>query len=412
MKKWLAGMKKEMVLYFIIISVVALGLGLSDSVFGNYFKDAYQVDAQTRGFIEFPRELPGILGMFIIAALSMLGDIRLAVLAQVLSFVGLLVLGLFTPPFAVMLIFLFINSLGMHLFMPLADGIGLGIIDDKDAVGKRMGQYNGVRTAFGMLSAIIVFVGFRTGFFSFTSPVKWIFLIGALLLLAAALLLLSMHRKTGQKEIYARKITFLFRKEYKLYYMLATMHGAQKQIMYVYAPWVLIELLGQGADTMALLAIVGSFIGIFFMPFVGRCIDRFGVRKMLFTEALSFIIIYITYGFLSGGIYSGSFATTGFGAGIVIAVFIIDRMSTQLGMVKVLYLNSIAVDKADVTRTLSTGISLDHIVSITCASLGGMVWKSMGPQYVFFIAAGLSLVNLVVAYLVKPSVEKKDIEIT
>lgn len=413
MQKVVKGMSKPMVIFFILIAVIAIGLGLSDSVLANYFKDAYNVDSATRGFIEFPRELPGIIGMFIIAALSMLGDLRISLIAQGLSIIGLLALGLFTPPFAIMLVFLFINSMGMHLFMPLADGIGLSIIEDKKAVGRRMGQYSAVRTACGMVAGLLVFVGFRTGFFSFKTQIKWIFLLAAAMFLIGLGLLITLQRSIGKKKVVPQKMRLLFRKEYTSYYILAMMNGAQKQIMYVYAPWVLIELLSKGADTMSLLSVVGSFIGIFFLPIVGRCIDRFGVKKMLLADALSFIIIYLLYGFFSGGIHSGYFPVAGWAGAVVIGIFILDKMSMQMGMIRTVYLNSIALDQSEVTRTLSTGVALDHVVSITCAFLGGLTWLYWGPQYVFYTAAILSLVNLIVALRMKEQskIQKQEVSV-
>jgi len=62
-----------------------------------------------------------------------------------------------------------------------------------------------------------------------------------------------------------------------------------------------------------------------------------------------------------------------------------------------LYLRSIALDKSEISPTLSTGMSIDHAISIICAFLGGLVWETWGPQYVFFLAAVLSLGNVVVA---------------
>ena len=77
-------------------------------------------------------------------------------------------------------------------------------------------------------------------------------------------------------------------------------------------------------------------------------------------------------------------------------IFVLDRMSTQMGLVR-----TIAVKSSDITPTLSFGLSLDHVVTIICAALGGIIWGSWGPQYIFFLAASLSLVNLYVAFKVE-----------
>jgi predicted MFS family arabinose efflux permease len=46
---------------------------------------------------------------------------------------------------------------------------------------------------------------------------------------------------------------------------------------------------------------------------------------------------------------------------------------------------------------------MDHVVSITCAYIGGLVWFDFGPQYVFFAAALISVLNVVVAIMIKPA---------
>lgn len=388
--------KKEVRVYFLILALTALGLGLSDGVFSNYFKEAYNVNAFQRGLIEFPRELPGIISIIVISLLTFLGDIRIAIIAQLLSAIGLLFLGFLTPPFAVMCIFLFINSMGMHLFFPLSDGIGMSLIKDEE-VGKKMGRYKGVSTAFSMLASVAVFIGFRTGFFSLTAPVKIIFLIAAVIFVVVFILLIYMNSivKVPIKE--ERKLKFTFRKEYKYYYILAIMTGVQKQIMAVYGPWVLIDLLSKKADTIAILGIIGSFIGIFFIPALGRWLDRYGIRKMLYVDAISFIVVYIAYGFLASGFSTGILSKVGIPVILTFVLIILDRMSMQMSMIKTIYLRSIAVDQSEITSTLSFGMSMDHIVSIICAYIGGIIWTSFGPQYIFFFAAAASLVNLAVA---------------
>lgn len=418
----------ELKRYLAAIALTALALGFSNDVISNYFKDAYNVTPYQRGLIEFPRETPGVLCYLVITALSGLGDLRVAIIAQALSLVGIGALGLASPGFTVMLAFVFVNSMGMHLFMPLQDSIGMSLVR-KGKLGTMVGKFKGVSTAFQMAAAVAVFLGFRGGVFSFTSGIKWIFLASAFLLGAVLVLLISLERGTrrgwekkdaslppesaagsaatapgaagsasGPKKRGARLV---LRKEYRLYYTLAIMFGVQKQIMMVYGPWVIIDLLGKKADTMALLGITGSFLGIFFIPALGRALDRFGIKAMLYADALSFIFVYLLYGLVAGGYASGALPVVGLAAFLAYAVFIVDRMSTQMGFIRTVYLRTIAVDPSDVTPTLSLGISMDHVVSIACAYLGGIVWTAWGPQYVFYLAAALSLVNLFVAIRVK-----------
>ena len=406
MKKWLKDMTPAMLLYMAVIALVALGNGFSDSILANYFKDAYHVDAVQRGFIEFPRELPGFLCALAIAALSALGDIRASMVAQVLCVVGLTVLGLFTPAFGVMLIFLFFYSSGIHLFMPLSDSIGMSLAEP-DRIGKRMGQYNAVKQAVGFVAAIVVFFGFRLGWFSFSTQIKLPFLIAAVCFALAFAALVLLDRRAGHAHPkQKRKFRLVFRREYKYYYMLTVVRGVQKQIAFVYGTWVIVDLLSKGADVTAMLAIVSSFLCIFFMTALGKWMDKFGIKKMMYVDALTFISVYVLYGLVVMGINAGRLPSVGWPVLMVYVLFILDRMSMQIGMVNAIYLRSIALDEDEVTATLSTGVSLDHIVSILAATAGGFVWQYWGSQWVFFIAAFLSLANIAVAWLVKPEQER------
>ena len=421
---------KAVRIYVAVLALAALAAGMSDTVLSNYFKDAYQVTAFQRGMIELPRELPGFIGIFIVSALAFLGDLRIAAVAQALMVIGLLLLGFLTPAYAVMLLFIFIHSVGGHLWYPLSDSIGLHLIKSDERAGRVVGRFKGVSTAFSMLAAIIVFLGFRFDLFSFTTPIKSIFLIAGAIFLVVLVLLLMLERLLKAPRIAhpnlgdqvagngdgkpARRVRFVFRKEYKYYYALAIVFGVQKQIMMVFAPWVLIDLLGKKADTLALLGMAGAFIGIFFIPALGRWLDRFGIKRLLYVDAFSFIVVYILYGLLSAGFSGGFLAKTGLPVALVFALFIIDRMSMQMGLIRSLYLRNIALKPEDIAPTMTLGQSMDHVVSIACATLGGLVWTVWGPQYVFFLAAFFSLINYGVARLAvvreEPVIEEPVLE--
>ncbi len=392
--------RPEMVLFFALLSLIALGNGLSDSIYGNYLNDVYKIDEVQRGLIEFPRELPGLLCALMIAALSPLGDLRSAVVAQVLACVGLTLLGLFTPAMGVMLVFLFINSSGMHLFMPLRDSIGMSLAEP-GMVGKRMGQYASVQSIVSMGAAALVFIGFRSGFFTFNAGIKWVFIVGAAAFAAAIVASVMLCRIRESKKVDKSKMKLLFRKEYKYYYLMTVLHGVQKQITYVYGTWVFIKLLMKPTDTMALLGIASSFACIFFMRLLGKWIDKYGIKKMMYCDALSFIVIYVIYGLAVWYVARSGDGASAFMAATLYALFILDRLSMQMGVVKSVYLREIARSEEDVTRTLSTGTSLDHVVAIIAATVCGAIWTVWGPQYVFFTAALFSLGNLYAAWKVK-----------
>ncbi|MGL6105869.1 MFS transporter [Romboutsia sp.] len=392
--------QKIIFLFFMAVSFSALGSGFSDTIFSNYFKEVYNINAIQRGIIEFPRELPGVISLLIISVLYFIGNYRIGIISQFLIAIAILILALFTPSFPVMLIFLFIYSLGAHMFMTLQDAIGISLFNHEN-LGKRMGQYKAVSTASSTVAGIMIFIGFRSGFFIFNSKIKLVFLIAFVF---AAFAGLCLYYISGIKEDSPKKkekVKFVFRKEYKYYYMLSVLNGTQKQIMIVFGPWVLIELLSQGADTIALLTIISSFIGIFFVQYLGKWIDSLGIRKIMYADAISFIGVYLAYGIISAVIVSGKIQNVNLAVILTGTLFVCDRISMQIGMVRSVYLNSIIVDKNEITQTLSTGISLDHIVTIAFAPIAGYIWTNVGPQYIFFIAATLSLINVYIAKVAK-----------
>ncbi len=389
--------KNIILIYLIAVSFVALACGFSDQILANYFKDAYDVTAVQRGFIEIPREFPGVIAVFVITALAKLGDIKIAALAQSISMVGIIILAFWTPNFYTMTAVLFIFSMGVHIYLPLQDSLALSIFSAKNdgKLGNHIGNVKGVYTAFSLVASFIVFIGFRYNLFSFKTDVKISFLISGICFAIAAVLLIYLNKSVASSIYSPQKV--VIRKEYKYYYILATMHGVQKQIVIVYAPWVIVDILGQGADTMSLLLMCSAVLGIFFMPFLGRCLDKFGIRIMLYADALSFIAVYLAFAYMVYNITTGNFQAAGIAAIVTFIIFIVDRMSSQMGFIRTVYLNNIAVDKSEVMPTISFGMSLDHVVAIICSYLSGWVWASFGPHYIFLFAAFLSLLNLLIA---------------
>lgn len=401
-KQFLSGKitRPALFVFLIMVCAAAVGNGFSDAIYANYYKDVYNVTATQRAFIEFPRELPGLLCAFFIAALSFLGDYKLSLIAQILACTGLTALGLFTPSFGLMLVFLFINSLGMHLFMPLQDSITMSM-SEPGKVGSQMGKVASLKTGVTFLSGLIVFFGFRFGWFTFKAEVKPVFLIGAAAFLIAVVAALALVRLTRGQKPAKKKFRLIFRWRYHFFYLLTILSGVQKQIAYVYGSWVVIDLLLKGADVMSLLILASSFVGIFFISLIGRWLDRKGIKFMMYVDALSFIVVYVIYGCVVWAITQNLLPGDGWPVMVVYALFVLDRMSMQIGIVRSVYLRSIAQNPEEVTQVLSTGTSLDHFVSIIAAQLCGLVWTFWGPYWVFFLAAAFSLGNLFVAWRIK-----------
>ena len=384
-------------LFIAVLALTALANGLGSNIFSNYFNEVFHVDEVQRGFIEIPRESPGILCMVLVAALGFLGNIWMSVVAQVLVLVGLVVMGWMSPDYGTMLAFLFIHSLGMHLFMPLNDAISMDLAE-KGKVGETLGKLKGVNTLFSMAAAVLVFFGFRTGFFSFRSGTILPFALGAVATAAAIVLLVMMVRSMPRGEG-VKNHKLLFRKRYMPYYMVTLAYGCQKRIKIVFAPWVIINLLGQGADTVALLTIAVHLAGTWLAPVIGRLLDRLGVKKMLLVEAVYIAVSFLTMGWLAGMLAGGSFGLSDPLTWLVYGAYVLCVLFEQFNMVHSYMMRSIALDPGEVTRTLSVGLSVDHVMAIIASPVMGMIWHAWGVQYVFVVAMLSALFQVAAAVM-------------
>jgi MFS family permease len=392
-QKWYQGMAPNLKLFVVISLLLGLASGLGDGVLSNYFNESYHVTAEQRGFIEFPRELPGALLVLITALGALLGNYRLAVVAQILAATGMMLLGLLHPSFGVMCIFLSLNALGTHLYMPLQDTITLDQVGSQNS-GTWLGRFTGMRTGMSMLAGLFIFFGFRYWGLNYNTPVE-VFLLAALCYVAAALLFVRMLANGADTGLATPKVRLVFRKRYLKYYILCILNGVHKQIYMVFGAWVLIELFQQKTDVMAILGVIGSAIGVAFVPALGKLVDKLGVKKMMYIESIGFFVIYIGYA-IAKDVFS-------YGTALLLCVlfYLINRMTMQFGVVRTVYIRNIAVQSSDIMPTLSMGISLDHVFTIIAASACGYLWDTLGHQWVFLLAAAFSVFNVIIAIAIK-----------
>ncbi len=85
-------MERDFNLFLLAGLFSGVGAGIYTSIFNNYLSDIFKLSEDIRGFLEVPREAPGFFIMLILAALSFLGDVRIAMFgmaAAVIAFLNL-----------------------------------------------------------------------------------------------------------------------------------------------------------------------------------------------------------------------------------------------------------------------------------------------------------------------------------
>jgi MFS family permease len=263
----LARIPKELKLFAVASFMMGTAYSIIDATLNNFLNDRFALTGFQRSFLELPRELPGVLVVFISALLWFLCSRRLGVLSMILGLTGTLLIGYVSTTYVVVVLCLFIYSLGQHIFMPAASVIGMELADE-GKTGQRLGQLNAVRNMAAILGSFTVFVGFKFLSFNFHHT----FALSAVCFAIAAVLMFSMvPEKKLQPQMFLK-----LHKEYRLYYLLAILYGSRKQLFITFAAWVIVTVFKQPTQTIATLVTIGGVIGILFQPFLGWATDRLG----------------------------------------------------------------------------------------------------------------------------------------
>lgn len=378
----LSRVSRELQLFAIATFVTGIGYSLFDAVFNNFLNARFTLTGFQRSFLEFPRELPGILIVFVSAMLWFLCSRRLGVVAMVLGALGAVLVALFSTSYSLMIVWLFVYNLGSHLFMPLSSSIGMELAHEGHTA-QRLGQLNALKNIAAIVGSALVFVGFKFLGMTFQQT----FVLAAATLLVGAVLLFAMKPDRLQPAALHLKL----HREYRTYYALAVLFGSRKQIFITFAPWVLITIFHQPTQTIATLMTAGGVIGILFQPFLGWATDRFGERFILASEAVLLVFVCFGYGF-ARSIFPENIAF-----GITCACYLLDQMLMAVGIARSTYMKKIALDPSHIQPALTAAISIDHVFSILVALLGGLIWNVFGYQYVFLMGVVIAAVNFFTA---------------
>jgi len=359
-----------------------LGSACFDSVFNNFLHTKFDLSAFGRTFLELPRETPGLLTVVFAALLFFIGSRRRAAWALLLCSGGLALLGTVSPSYAVMLCWLFVFSMGQHLWLPLSSSIGMELAT-AGGDGKRLGQLNAVRNAASIVGSGLIVVLFGL----FPLPLEAGFWVASAVFFAGSMTLFRLTPDKPQKA----QVYWNFPKEYRRFYALTVLYGSRKQIFLTFAPWVLVSILGQPVTVIAILLTVGGVLGILFQPWLGKAIDAWGEKTVLALEA--FLLIFVCAAYALGPLFLPPFWA------LIVAstCFLADQILMSVGMARATYLKKIARAPEEVTPTLTTAVSVDHIFSISIALGGGVLWFAFGFWTVFVFGALIASLNLITA---------------
>ena len=379
-----------------------LAYGVYRGVQDNYLAEIVQITKFERGIVEFFREIPGLLLIFILAAMYRFSETKVFKIGTAIMLAGVVGILLLGTSKVMVILCMVIFSTGEHILMPMKHsialnlankgkgGASLGITSSLSHGGNILGFLT-VTGLFLLFGAMGIPKGAITGF-------RVVFIIAAVLLLLASLIALTM-RDQGKS---VKRSRIYFNRKFSKYYMLEVFYGARKQIFLTFAPYVLILFYGAGTSVIAFLLAICAAFGMILSPLIGRLIDRLGYKTIMIGDTLILIVVCFFYGF-AHRIFPMHIAF------IVVCInFVLDSVISLASMASNVYVQDLSSTPEEMTSTITTGISVNHLISVIIALLGGLIWENLGIEALFTLSAILGLANTLYATTIKKPVNQMD----
>ena len=376
--------------FLLSLLITGLSYGLYKGMLDNFLAEVVGMGEMDRGIMEFFRELPGIMLVFILAVFYMLSAETLYKAGAIIMLIGMGMNALLPATKVLATLAICMYSLGEHIQLGMKNTLSLKYAKPGKG-GAALGAQNAMSQIGTLVGYVVIVIAFS--FLAEAQPYKIFFCIAAVL---AGISAACVMKITGKSETDATKRRFYFHKKYHKYYMLEMFYGARKQVFFTFGPYVLILFYGANAAVISLLFAISAIACFFASPVVGRIIDKLGYKVVMVADTLILVIVCFFYGF-AHHIFPREIAF------IVCCVnYILDSIISLASMAANIYVQDLADNGEEVKATISTGVSINHVITIFIALFGGWIWQTLGIELLFIVSAVLGLCNSAYAATIKP----------
>ena len=365
---------------FALLAVAVFGVGVFFGVqltlFNNFIVERIGIEAHELGYVEALREVPGFLNALFIALMVRFAPPRVAALALIVMGGGIAAYAQVGDVWS-LAVYSVVWSLGFHAWLPLEQSMALAYSPAGDK-GRWLGQLRSLGSVAWLLSIgvcmlVLPLIAYE-GLFVMAGAAT---ALGGL-----ALLFISRRpRPAGEK-------SFVFKREYGIYYALNFLQGCRKQMFITFAIFALVKVHGMPVETTMSLVFVNQLLITLTASWVGRLVDRHGERRMLSLSYIGLFFVFMGYAFVDH-------------RPTLYALYCIDNLILFGGIALTTYLHKIAPEE-DLKPTLSMGVTMNHVAAVLAPLVGGIAWKLFGYEVIFVSGALLALVSLVVSQWVRP----------
>lgn len=362
------------------VFLVSFGQGLFRGASTNFYVDTLALSGSQVLWLAGIREIPGLALMFIAALIMHLPLSRRTAVSVLLMGIGY---GLYATvhSYTGLIAVALIGSLGFHNWMPLQRALAMSL-STKEKSGRVLGSLSSIRA----LASIVGMGGIVLCSKLFASlSLRVFYAVGGTLIALAALLVARLPANAGSTETTQPRM--LLKRRYWLYYVLTFFEGSRMQIFGTFGTLVLVQYYGLEVWEISLLLLVGSIVNFFVTPFLGRLLDRIGERIVLSTSYVALALCFVGYATLHNAWLLG---------GLLISINLLVTLSMGLST----YVNRIAPPE-ELTPTLSAGVSINHVTSVTMSLLAGTLLSIVGYEGLCWGAAIIILLSVPFALALK-----------
>ena len=376
---------------YLLLSILITGLaaGLYRGILDNFLAEVVGMGEMDKGITEFFRELPGIALVLILAVFYMCSAETMYKIGALIMLVGMGMHAVLPATKVLTTLAICVFSLGDHIQLGMKSTLTL-----EYAKPGKGGAAQGVQSSVSQVGTLIGYFVIVLVFSLITNdqPYRLFFIISTLLVGVSTVCSMKL---TGKSEADKNKRRFYFHKKYTKYYMLEMFYGARKQVFITFGPYLLILFYGANAATISLLFAISAITCFFAAPVVGRLIDKLGYKTIMVADTLLLVVVCFFYGF-SHHLFPKDVAF------IVCCVnYILDAVISLGSMASNNYVQVLSDNADEVKATISTGVSINHVITIFIALFGGWIWQALGIEVLFIASAVLGLCNSAYAASIK-----------
>ncbi len=256
--------------------------------------------------------------------------------------------------------------------------------------GKALGQQNAAYQIGNLVGYAVILVSFL--FVAGQRAFVNVFFISAAIMAFAAVMALKIK---GSTHVDSTKQRFYFRRKFTKYYILEIFYGARKQVFFTFGPYVLILFYGASTSVIGFLFVITAICGFVISPLIGKLIDQVGYKIIMVSDTLILVIVCFFYGY-AHYLFAPKVAF------IVCCInYVLDSVISLASMASSVYVADLSESPEEMRATITTGVSVNHVVTVFIALFGGYIWSSIGIEALFTISALLGIGNSIFAATIK-----------